>query len=115
MSSLPIHTNAEPQVASGIDMFNAGDVVHFACNDNFAATDAFPGCTCIADTAGDGASWECNLDPNANANVEVCQPGKYKTGVASGLFVCFPTRQYWRLEKSEITQFLCFHWSTENT
>ena len=74
MSSLPSYANAVAQVATGIDMYNAGDVVHFACNENFAAIDALLSCTCIADTAGNGASWECNLAPNANANVEVCQP-----------------------------------------
>ena len=63
-----------------------GDVVDFVCNENFAAMDAFLGCTCIDNSTGNGVSWQCNPAVNANANVEVCQPSKYGTDVMSCLF-----------------------------
>ena len=86
VSSLPSYANAVPQVATGIDIYNVGDVVDFVCNENFAAIEAFLGCTCIDDSTGNGVSWECNPAANANANVEVCEPRKYRTNVMSRLF-----------------------------
>ena len=86
VSSLPSYTNAVAQVATGIDLYNVGDVVDFVCNDNFAAIEAFLGCTCIDDSTGNDASWDCNTAVNANANVEVCQPSKYRTDIMLRLF-----------------------------
>ena len=86
MSNLPSYTNAVALVETDINIYNAGDVVEFACNENFAAIEAFLGCTCIDDSIGTGASWDCIPAVNENANVEVCQPRKYRTDVMSRLF-----------------------------
>ena len=87
MSNLPSYTNAVALLETGIDIYNAGGVVNFVCNETFAVIEAFLGCTCIDDSTGAGASWDCIPAVNENANVEVCQPSKYKTSVASRLFV----------------------------
>ena len=60
-------------------MYNVGDVVEFACIDNFAANEAILGCTCTEDTAGNGASWECNSQSITDACQPVSSTGKYCT------------------------------------
>ena len=66
-------------VANDSDMYYVGDVVEFACNDNFAANEASLGCTCAEDTAGNGASWECNFQSITDACQPVSSTGKYCT------------------------------------
>ena len=60
-------------------MYNVGDVVEFACNVNFSANEAILGCTCTEDTAGNGASWECNSQSITDACQPVSSTGKYCT------------------------------------
>ena len=79
MSNLPSYTNAEAVIATDSGMFMVGDVVEFACNDNFATNEAFLGCTCSEGTTSTGASWECNSQSITDACQPVSSTGKYHT------------------------------------
>ena len=79
VSNLPSYTNAEAVIATDGDIYNVGDVVEFACNDNFATNEAFLGCTCSEGTTINGASWECNSQSITDACQPVSSTGKYHT------------------------------------
>ena len=79
MSNLPSYTNAEAVIATDGDIYNVGDVVEFACNDNFATNEAFLGCTCSEGTTSTGASWECNSQSITDACEPFSSTGKYHT------------------------------------
>ena len=79
MSNLPSYTNVEAVIATDGDIYNVGDVVEFACNDNFATNEAFLGCTCSEGTTSTGASWECNSQSITDACQPVSSTGKYHT------------------------------------
>ena len=76
MSNLPAYANAVALIASDSGIYNVGDVVEFACNENFATIEAFLGCTCTEDTVGNGASWECNFQSTTDACQPVSSTGK---------------------------------------